>query len=198
MEWTSGTSEAALQVILSSAGTKGSGTVALLRGRRALDDAARGVFALWKDREAYVKLRALLELLTTGTASALSVFDQTCSSLPIGSAEHESVTVAVLNMLYVQGIILSNAFKPGVLRERVERAIQIYPDNTLILGFFLAAEKGEGVWGRVRAMLSEDDTAKDLTRIMADVWAASWERGSWRLEEERIRTKLSNAALNER
>lgn len=187
-----------MQVILRSAGTTGSGTVALLRGRRALDDAAQGVFAFWKDREAYVKLRALLELLTTGAASALSVFDQACSSLPIGNVEHESLTVAALNMLYVQGIILSNAFKPGVLRERVERAIQIYPDNTLILGFFLAAEKGEGVWGRVRAMLSEDDTAKDLTRIMADIWAAGWQRGSWRLEEERIRTKLSNAALNER
>lgn len=196
MEWLSGASDSALQVILQSTGTNGSGSVVILRAKRELDEVYSSLAEeRWKEREAWVNLRALLELLTSTVSSTLAVFDNGFSRLSPSEAR-ESLSVATLSMLYVHGAILRNPVAPATFRERAEAAVRLYPNNTIILGLFLEAEKGQGVWGRVRLMLGDKDpesSEKGLHRVLAEMWAVGWQKGSWRAEEERIRSRFSAA-----
>ena len=88
------------------------------------------------------------------------------------------------------------------LRERAERVIELYPSNTIVLGMFLEAQKGQTIWGRVKALFGEGTEAgmqdKDLSRRVAEVWVASWEKGRWEAEQERTRGGLSAAVQSER
>lgn len=81
--------------------------------------------------------------------------------------------------------------------------MELYPSNTFILGIFLEAQKGQGIWGRVRAILGESATdtgmrEKSLARRVAEVWMAGWEKGRWEAEQERTRGGLSAAVQSER
>ncbi len=67
MEWLSGDDQASLNVILKSVGLQGSRSgVTVLRAKRLLDDNAESTEAQlgWKEQDGWIKLRALLELLT--------------------------------------------------------------------------------------------------------------------------------------
>lgn len=202
MEWLSGSSEAALHVVLRSTGTNGSGSVVILRSKRELDDIYRNMPSdRWKEREAWLNLRALLELLTSSPLAAIAIYDAELSQLSPSTEAHESLTIASLSMLYIYGTILRLPLAPGPLRERAEAAIQLYPNNTIILGLFLEAEKGQAVWGRVKLMLGDNEAHMDdkgLLRRVAEIWAVGWEKGSWREEEERIRSKFSAAVQSDR
>jgi hypothetical protein len=206
MEWLAGKSDAALQVVLQCVGVEGIGGVAILRAKRNLDDSLKDMVDVpWKEQEALIKLRALLELLTSSPTAALSVFDEHLSkdSLKGGTVMHESLTVASLVMPYRYSAILKNPAPPSVLRERVEEALEVYPTNTVILGIFLEGEKGQGVWGRVRGLLGEGPVdgrgrCKDVARRVADAWIAGWEKGRWMGETERTRSGLINALQHER
>lgn len=106
-------------------------------------------------------------------------------------------------MIYHHGVTLRNPTPPALLRERVEKAVDAYPSNTVILGMFLEAEKGRGVWGGVRALLGETTADgigkdKDVPRRVAEVWVAGWEKGRWEAEKERTRSGLVAAVDNER
>jgi len=61
MEWLSGDQNAALRVIQHSVNIEGTGGMMILRVKRSLDDMINGTHERWKDREARIKLRALLE-----------------------------------------------------------------------------------------------------------------------------------------
>lgn len=204
MEWLARDNEAALQVVIRSAGSSGTSGVVLLRAKRRLEDASSEIpVARWKEREAWARLRALLELLTASPAAAQSVFDAQLDKLNAGTIPHESMMVASLCMLYVYGSVLRNPLPPALLRDRVEKALEIYPSNTILLALFLEAEKGQAVWGRLRSLLSDHSVdqmmrGKDVARRVAEVWATGWERGTWKAEEERIRTGLSSALQDER
>jgi len=100
-------------------------------------------------------------------------------------------------------VTLRNPTPPSLLRDRLEKSIDVYPSNTVILGMFLEAEKGQAVWGRVRGLLGETTTDglrkdKDVLRRAAEVWMASWEKGRWEAEKERTRSGLAAAVENER
>ena len=204
LEWHSQRTEAAVQVILRSTDTKGSGTVAVLRCKRRLDELHLGGSPQeWKERQVWTKLRVLLELLTASIESAVSILDTEVGKLSEGSIAHESLAIASLLMLYVHGSVLRNPIPPTWLRDRVERAISQYPSNTIILGLLLEAEKGQAVWGKVRLVLGETSLAgiareKDLPRRIAEIWAAGWEKGRWKAEEERVRSSLAAATQDER
>jgi hypothetical protein len=202
MEWLAGLSDAALKVIMQSVGVDGTGGVVVLRARRNLEEAAAAEVR-WKNQEAWIKLLALLEVLTLSTDAALSVFDCHLATLESGSVAHESLTVACLVMLYRHGNVLKNAIPPAMLRARVEKALGMYPSNTVVLGMFLEGEKGQGVWGRVRDILGEGAVGgvlggKDVSRRVMEVWIAGWERGRWEGEKERIRSGLAAAVESER
>ncbi|KAI1793871.1 NRDE-2, necessary for RNA interference-domain-containing protein [Ganoderma leucocontextum] len=204
LEWLAGNDDAALQVIIQSSRVAGSGGIAVLRTKRHFQSLLTPDSNLqWKEREAWIKAGALLELLTSSMQSALSVFDSHLSALQPRSLAHESLTVASLALLYNHATVLKNPTPPAVLRERVESAIEVYPNNTAILGMFLEAEKGQGIWGRVRAVLGEtaaDGTGKEkgVARRAAEVWVAGWEKGRWEAEVQRTRGGLAAAVEDER
>ncbi|KAJ6604525.1 NRDE-2, necessary for RNA interference-domain-containing protein [Mycena vulgaris] len=198
MEWLAGETDAALKVVLRCAGVEGSGGVVLLRAKRNLDDNVSS--AEGKAREPWVKLRALMELLTSnGPDRALQIFDTHLSAQKVGSAQHERLLVAELLMLYRHGAVLKNPTPPALLRERVETGVQLYPSNSVLLGLFLEGEKGQGVWGKVRAILGESGgTEKGVLRRVEEVWIAGWDKGRWEAEVERTRSGLAAAMESER
>jgi len=204
MEWLSGDSDAALHVIARSANVEGAGIVASLRAKRKLKESFTALPEIqWRDREALIKLSALLELLIDSLDAASSVFDSNLCDLERGTIPHESLTVAHLTMLCQHGTVLRNPAPPSLLRGKVEKAMEIYPSNTIIIGMFLQGEKGQGVWGRVRRWLGEGTTGctavdKDVARRITEVWIAGWEKGRWEGEKERARMGLAAAIESER
>lgn len=200
MEWLAGGETQSLNVVLKSVRLEGSNSgVTILRGKRLLDDLIDSTdLTNWKDLEAWVRMRALLELLTGSPSSAIAVVDKYLSGAKCGSF-HESLTTFALLMLYYHGVTLRNSMPPSILRERVHAAFEVYPSNSIILGLLLESEKGQGVWGRLRKTLSGNDSkAKDVTRRIEEVWIAAWEKGRWVGELERTRNGLAAAVEHER
>ena len=206
MEWLARNDDVAQQVILKSSGVAGTGGIALLRAKRHFESLLTQELlqAPWREREPWIKIAGLLELLTSASPqAALAVLDSYLAALQPGTPAHESLTVATLGLLYNHAVVLKNATPPALLRERVERAVEVYPSNTAIMGIFLEAEKGQGIWGRVRAMLGEttaEGTGKEkgVARRVAEVWVANWEKGRWEAEVERIRNGLAAAVEHDR
>lgn len=200
MEWLNGDQEVALRVVMRAGNVDGSGGMMVLRAKRNLEDITNASHERWKDREAWIKLRAVVELLTASSpASALAIFDAPPpSGLRMSAEQQESLTVASLLMLYNHSSTLRNSTPPAFLRDRLQTALETYPNNTIILGMFLEAEKGHGLWGRVRNQMGQVNKEKDITRRIAEVWTAGWEKGRWEREIERTRAGLFAAAESER
>lgn len=206
-EWLYGLPDVALQVILRAVQVDSTSGIMVLRAKRSLEERFNGSMEMpWKEREAWIKLRGMLELLTSSPAAALLIFDEYLlndSHIAEGGIAHESLTVASLLLLYQHGVTLRNPTPPSLLRDRLEKAIEVYPSNSIILGMFLEAEKGQGVWGRIRGILGETTADgmgrdKDVPRRVAEVWVAGWEKGRWEAEKERTRSGLIAAVDNER
>ncbi|KAF8912990.1 NRDE-2, necessary for RNA interference-domain-containing protein [Gymnopilus junonius] len=199
MEWLAGNDQQALGVILKSVDLSGLASgVAILRTKRSLEDAAESARA-WKEQEAWVKLRALLELLTGNEPeAAFTVFDKYLLG-ENDSSIRESLTTASLVIVYCYGTILKRPMAPSILRERAHTAFAHYPSNSIILGILLETEKGQGVWGRIRSMLGGNDgKIKGVARRIEEVWLAGWEKGRWLGEVERTRNGLAAAVEHER
>ncbi|KIK82299.1 hypothetical protein PAXRUDRAFT_832295 [Paxillus rubicundulus Ve08.2h10] len=205
MEWLNTDPDVTLRLVMRSGNVDGTGGMMILRAKRNLEDIINATHGHWKDREAWVKLRALMELVTSSSPpAALTVFD----SQPAGgvgelACARESSMVASLVMLYNHSITLRSPTPPAVLRDRLRVAIKTYPSNMIILGMFLEAEKGYGVWGSVRGQLGQgvaDGSAKEkgVVRRVAEVWVAGWEKGRWEVEVERTRSGLEAAVESDR
>ncbi|KAG2350232.1 hypothetical protein BDR05DRAFT_1007388 [Suillus weaverae] len=203
MEWLSGDQNGALRVIQRSVNIEGAGGMMVLRVKRSLDDTISCTHEEWKDREGWIKLRALIELLTSSSQDgALTIFDSQ-PSVNESSGPRESMMVASLMLLYNHSVMLRSPTPPVVLRDRLQIAVDTYPDNSLVLGMFLEAEKGHGIWGRVRAQLGQSAAdggprEKSISRRIAEVWVAGWEKVRWQSEIERTRSGLAAAAESER
>ncbi|KAJ7654952.1 NRDE-2, necessary for RNA interference-domain-containing protein [Mycena polygramma] len=189
LEWLAGNADAALKLVLRSAGVEGSGGVVLLRAKRNLDDNVDAATD-GQAREPWVKLRALMELLTsTGPEHALRIFDNQLLREKAGSTSHERLILGILR----------NPTPPAILRERVEKAVAVYPSNSVLLGLFLDGEKGQGVRGKVRALLGEGGgVEKGVLRRIEEVWMAGWDKSRWEAEVERTRSGLTAAVDSER
>jgi tetratricopeptide (TPR) repeat protein len=198
--WLRGNNASAAQIVARALGVEGSiEGVGLLRAKRALHaqlDLQQVGSLEWG---AWVKTRCLLELLTTSVdpvEHCLALFDILVGDVPPRSRPHETVTVASCVMLYHHSVTLQTTTQPAILRNRVQKSLELYPENTILLALFLEGEKGQGVWGRVRSLLDGDVQEKSISRIMWEVWAEGWEIGRW--EPERVRTKLEKAVSSER
>ncbi|KXN83909.1 hypothetical protein AN958_00989, partial [Leucoagaricus sp. SymC.cos] len=211
LEWLVGKDEAAVNIILRSVDMENANSgVVLLRAKRQLEDSAQALttsihnIVKMKERESWVKLRALLEILTGRDAtSMLDIFDKYLQPRDhLNVAAQESMMVASLIMLYRHGSILKNPMPPTILRDRVSAAFEMYPSNSVVLGIFLEGEKGQGVWGKVRGMIGDNEAnvgkVKDVARRVEEVWIAGWEKGRWRGEIERTRSGLAGAVESER
>ena len=221
MEWLAGLHEASQVVILKSVGVEEPLGANILRAKRHLEDnihklsvnSASGkngsdAWELRSHRMAWIKSRALLELLTSSLPAALTVLDNHMEGIDtssvIGTRERESLVMVSLALIYHYGFTLRNPYPPEILRKRAGGALLQYPSNSFILGMFLEGERGQGVWGRVREQLGEvivdgEVRDKDLMRRVVDLWIESgWEHGRWQLERERARSGLNNAVKHER
>jgi len=229
MEWLAGQDEASREVILKSVGVEGPFGVNLLRAKRQLEDNIQRLSAnptldkggsdprgdlkfdpgeRRSHRVAWIKSRALLELLTSSLPAALTVLDNQMEGIDtssvIGTRDLESLMMVSLALIYHYGVTLRNPYPPEVLRKRAEKAVLLYPSNSFVLGMFLEGERGQGVWGKVREQLGEvivdgEVRDKDLMRRVVDLWIESgWEHGRWQLEKERARSGLNNAVKHER
>ncbi|KAL4266607.1 NRDE2 family protein [Pleurotus pulmonarius] len=207
MEWLAGKDVEALHVLMKVAGVEGEGGLATLRAKRSLEDIVntRHHVEAWKDREAWIQLQALLVLLVGGGLSAaLEIFDRYKADVDIDDVARESLTVASILMTYRYGVVLRNPMPPVLLRDRATSALESYGSNSLVLAMFLEAEKGQGVWGRVRSILGDEAAGnghwkeKDVARRVEEVWIAGWEKGRWLGEVERTRKGLAGATESER
>ncbi|KAL4070834.1 NRDE-2, necessary for RNA interference-domain-containing protein [Scleroderma citrinum] len=205
MEWLNGDQDVALRVVMRAGNVDGTGGMMILRAKRNLEDIVNASHERWKDREAWIKLRAVMELMTVSSAaSALAVFDvQPAGGMCRSAVQRESLMVASLLVLYHHSLVLRNPTPPAFLRDRLQHALETYPSNTIILGMFIEAEKGYGLWGHVRSQMGQSTVEggtkdKDVTRKIAEVWLAGWEKGRWESEIERTRGGLSAATESER
>ncbi|KAF9474100.1 hypothetical protein BDN70DRAFT_885209 [Pholiota conissans] len=202
MEWLAGDEQATLSVVLKSVGVEGPRSViTVLRAKRLLEDYAtsKGLIGR-KEEESWIKLRILLELLTGDEPTeTLRVFDRYLSPLEEKSSAKESLTTAFVLMIYWHGTTLKKPIPPSLLRERAHAAFEEYPNNSILLGILLESERGQGVWGRIRAILGDSGgKAKDVVRRIEEVWVAGWEKGRWLSEVERTRNGLAAAIEHER
>lgn len=209
LEWLLSKRTAALQVVLCAGGVPRDSlsaevsSVQILRARSGLEERCQQrVIPEWKFRLKWIKLRILLELLVGTFEAATGVAERHLGSEEGGNIQHESLTVASLIVFYHHTVTLRNNAPPAVLRELVQKALDVYPSNTVVLGLFLECEKGEGVWGRVRALMSEFPPGalqdKSVVRRLFEVWVANWEEGRWSGEVERVRAGLEAAVVSDR
>ncbi|KAG9102055.1 hypothetical protein FRC06_002340, partial [Ceratobasidium sp. 370] len=209
LEWLQGSVDTALQVLVLTVDVSGTNSVDVLRAKRAYDAALDKGIRDPAANLALVKLRVLLELLVSDSLpSALAIYDRhlhTPQFLPY-TTEHEALTLAATLTAFHHTRTLQRPCPPSVFREQATAAIKLYPGNTTLLGLFLESERGEKIWGRVRAAVSDivlhedlkDDmkTEVSLTRILWAVWVESWEHGHYELE--RVRTVLTRAVNDHR
>ena len=99
----------------------------------------------------------------------------------------ENMTMARLVMLYRYGIIVESLMLPIVLRERASIALGAFPGNSIILGIFIKGKKGQGIWGKPRGMLGDNEVDVGKTKDVAH-----------RVEVGSTRSGLARAVESER
>lgn len=188
LEWLSNRQESCIAVMGRALGVSvtTSSRLELLRTKKGLDDRAAIVDAAALD---WLCMRALLELLETRRiASALEVFKSFLRHLtPESQTLQEAVCCRSLIMLYNHVYVLQNPSERSFVRARILEATELFPNNTLILAFFLHMEKGEGIWGRVRDTLgngtvfqrSEHETAEPVSKTIGRKLWEIWVAGQW-------------------
>ena len=97
------------------------------------------------------------------------------------------MTMARLVMLYRYGIIVESLMPPIVLRERASIALGAFPGNSIILGIFIEGKKGQGIWGKARGMLGDNEVDVGKTKDVAH-----------RVEVGSTRSGLARAVESER
>lgn len=100
--------------------------------------------AIVRHRTQIASSAALFEYISRGLPAAVEVFEQhlfrLVSSSAAGSAEHEEAYMLYVKLIYRH----SNAgfgYKPGQLRDVLERAIGEFKNNTLFLSVFYHNER---------------------------------------------------------
>lgn len=204
MEWLLSNTDAALESILNAAGlgNERSG-ISVLKAKRRLDELCRlESVPEWRFRVCWIKLRFLLELLTGPVEDMAKLAETLQDKERLGSTEHETLVVASRILVYQHTTMLRNQAPPSTLRNLVTKALEIYPDNSILFGLFLETEKGESVWGRVRSIINDTSRTvtqgKSVSRRIMELWTAKWEQGRWFAEIERARSGLEAAVISDR
>lgn len=210
MEWLANQEEAAQLVVFRSVGISSGGPTNILRAKRILEDRVASSED-WRDREAWICLRALVDILfsshTHGLEEALRGLRNYIKENSLEGVARESAWTKMLLFAWKHTTVLKRQVRRNELRELVEEAVIAMERegrmNSVILGVFLQNERGESVWGRVRALTGEsglsgrnqterraNSNMKSLGRRIWDVWLISWEQTDWQEEKERIRDSL--------
>lgn len=223
MEWLADDDNRARAIILRAAGlgADATGAMAILRAKRSLEDRMRSQYSTseWKEGESWACLRALLEVLTGGTGGVeegMKVLKGYISDRGMEGVLRESAWTRMVLLGWKHATILGRHTKRAALRNMVMHVVADMEHvgrgmNSVVLGIFLEGEKGESVWGRVRALVGESTMVKDdakgssfksgekgVARRVWEVWLANWEKGRWEGEKERVRNSLGTGVEEDR
>ncbi|GJJ13903.1 hypothetical protein Clacol_008160 [Clathrus columnatus] len=216
MEWLADQDKAAQLVILRSVGILSGGPTNILKAKRLLEE--RTVSEKdWKDREAWICLLALLDILLSprGLEEAMRRLRRYIEENSLEGVQRESAWVRILLFAWKHSVLLKRQLQRNKLRGFFEEGVIDMERggrmNSVILGTFLESEKGKSVWGRTRALTGEsglsgrnqsgrraDAIVKGLKRRIWEVWLPGWEQTDWKTEKERIRSSLATAVADPR
>lgn len=195
--WLQESEQMAIQLLKSALGIdqESKGAMYLLRGRNSLSSLL-SIEREWSIRRvAIVRLQFFFHLDTGTLENAISAFMEVADTQNIPKDTRESlytwISVTVFRLSQRRGIIVP----PPVLSTLVTKALQLFPNNTVLLGLFLECERGQGIWGRIRRFLTEETNgtivSQRIKRIAWNLWAEGWNYGPW--EPERVRSQLEGA-----
>jgi hypothetical protein len=148
MEWLRGERERCISVICRFAKSHTSPSYTsldVLRAKSFLDE------HIGSGHLYFIRLRALLELLTGTVDGMFHVTESWMAKLDPSLGER--IQSLSLEILYHHTSTLRQPCSRRFIRQKVWRAVTMFPNNTLLLSFLLEAERGEGIWGRVRGMI---------------------------------------------
>ncbi|CAO0790696.1 unnamed protein product [Mucor circinelloides] len=110
----------------------------------------------------------LFEYLSSGLESACLVYQHALDYIKERQAERgyesEMVWVEYATLLY-RHATTSTSYKPGLLRQAMEQALALFPNNTIFLGFYIWNESKTKIFNRVQHMLN-DAVKKDSNVIL--------------------------------
>lgn len=97
---------------------------------------------------------ALFQYLTQGIDAGSEVYEQLLQYIQERHAERgfesESIWVSYAELLYRHATNGFGGYKPGQLRKILERAVALFPNNTIFLGLFIWNEARTKLYNRVR------------------------------------------------
>lgn len=140
--------------------------------RRLLDaaNADDSPQSLFRHRISITFCLALLEYLTNGLEACNDIVNTQRDQLRLeepGSAEEEEA-LALQAKIAFRHTQTKTAFRPGILRDIVEGALQIFPHNSIFLSLHLFNELRTRIENRVRRILDEVVLRDD--RVTTEGW----------------------------
>ncbi|KAF7728244.1 hypothetical protein EC973_006525 [Apophysomyces ossiformis] len=101
----------------------------------------------------------LFEYLTVGITSACAIYERVFSYIEERRAERgftsETMWIAYAELLYRHAARGYGGYKPTLLRNAMERALSLFPNNTVFLSLYIWNEKRTKIRNRVRTLFSQ-------------------------------------------
>lgn len=101
---------------------------------------------------------ALFEYLSSGLDSACLVYQHALDYIKERQAERgyesEIIWIDYATLLYKHATT-STSYKPGLLRQAMEYALVLFPNNTMFLGFYIWNESKTKIYNRVQHLLND-------------------------------------------
>lgn len=163
LEWQTVSPSRAMAVLAASVQETPSANTAVLKAMHATEKQvsyARDAYsALLQDirrsnhpnGHAVVASAILLEYLCAGLEPASALYDEECYAAKPLPLLQERLYMSYAKLLYQHS--LHQAYKPGVLRDLLTEALQIYPTNSLFQNLFFYNESRTRLQNRVRTLL---------------------------------------------
>ena len=108
-----------------------------------------------------VSCSALFEYLSSGLDSACLVYERALEYIKSRQAERgyesEMIWIEYAGFLYNHATNRSDGLghKPGLLRQLMERAIDLFPNNTMFLSFYIWNETKTKIMNRVQTLFNK-------------------------------------------
>ncbi|GAA5922599.1 uncharacterized protein JCM15063_003358 [Sporobolomyces koalae] len=174
MEWEEGNAESSTRILVSATTNdkpdlaslvtpRGApvSTTELLRARQYYSTQLEAAFqpratqSILRNRNHFAYSAALLAYTTQGLDQAIEILECQLFRLECinasGTAEHEEVYMLYAKLLYRHST--RAAYRPGQLRDLLERAIEVYKNNTVFLSLFYHNELRMKIQNRIRTTL---------------------------------------------
>jgi hypothetical protein len=102
----------------------------------------------------------LFEYLSSGLDSACLIYERALGYIRERQAERgyesEMIWADYASLLYRDASSTMNSgYKPGMLRQTMERALALFPNNTMFLSFYIWNESKTKIYNRVQHLLND-------------------------------------------